>query len=73
MNGISVVKVPKFMEGDTLPEGYYSVPDPYSDPPDSKYNLRAMVNYARENRKKVADLTKEEAEMFIISKNFYRR
>ena len=70
MNGISVVRVPKFMEGDTLPEGYYSAPDPYSEPPASKYNLRAMVNYARKNRKKVADLTKEEAEMFIISKNF---
>ena len=62
-----VVKVPKFMQGDTLPAGYNSAPDPYSEPPVSKYNIRAMVNYALGHGKKVTDLTKEEAELFIIS------
>ncbi|MBQ9574304.1 MAG: hypothetical protein IJR27_03400 [Synergistaceae bacterium] len=66
MNGISVVKIPKFMEGDTLPDGYNSEVDPYSEPPVSKYNLRALVNYALENGKKITDLTKEEANLFII-------
>ena len=66
MNGISVVKIPKFMEGDTLPDEYNSEVDPYSEPPVSKYNLRALVNYALENGKKITDLTKEEANLFII-------
>ena len=66
MNGISVVKIPKFMEGDTFPEGYYSEPNPYSEPPVSKYNFRAMVNYALLHGKKVTDLTKREAELFIM-------
>ena len=66
MNGISVVKIPKFMEDDTLPEEYYSEPNPYSEPPVSKYNLRAMVNYALSHGKKVTDLTKQEAELFIM-------
>ena len=66
MNGISVVKIPKFMEDDTLPEGYNSALDPYSEPPVSKYNLRAMVNYALSHCKKVTDLTKQEAELFIM-------
>lgn len=53
------------MEGDILPEGYNSAPDPYSEPPVSGYNLRAMVNYALGHGKKVIELTKEEAELFI--------
>ena len=65
MNGISVVKIPKFMEDDTLPEEYYSEPNPYSEPPVSKYNLRAMVNYALSHGKKVTELTKDEAGLFI--------
>lgn len=65
MNGISIVKIPKFMEGDTLPDGYNSTLDPYSEPPVSRYNLRAMVNYALGHGKKVTDLTKEEAALFI--------
>ena len=65
MNGISIVKIPKFMEGDMLPDGYNSEPDPYSEPPVSEYNLRAMVNYALSHGKKVTELTREEAERFI--------
>lgn len=65
MNGISVVKIPKFMEGYTLPDSYNSAPDPYSELPVSRYNLRAMVNYALGHGKKVTELTKEEAELFI--------
>lgn len=47
-----VVKVPKFMQGDTLSAGNNSAPDPYSEPPVSRYNLRSMVNYAPEHMKK---------------------
>ncbi|MBR1438190.1 MAG: hypothetical protein IJ587_06590 [Synergistaceae bacterium] len=59
------MKIPKFMEGDVLPEGYNSAHDPYSEPSVSKYNLRVMVNYALGHGKKVTELTKEEAGLFI--------
>lgn len=65
MSGISVVRIPKFMEGGTLPDGYNSAPDPYSEPPVSRYNLRAMVNYALKHGKKVTELTKDEAGLFV--------
>ena len=66
MSGTSVVKIPKFMEGEPLPSGYYDAPDPYSNPPVSEYNIRAMVNYAIAHGKKVTDLTKEEAKQFLL-------
>ncbi len=66
MNGTSVVKIPKFMEGEPLPEGYFDAPNPYTNPPAAQYNVRAMVNYALEHEKKVTDLTKEEAKQFLL-------
>jgi len=58
--------LPKFLEGEELPAGYYDLPDPYLDPPESKYDLRAMIDYARKTGKRVVDFTKEEAEEFLI-------
>ena len=66
MSGISVVRIPKFLEGEPLPEGYFEAPNPYMEPPRSRYNLRAMVNYALKVGKKVPELTKEEAAQFLI-------
>ena len=66
MNGTNIVKIPRFLEGEPLPAGYFDTPNPYVDPPVSKYNLRAMVNYALRIGKKVTDLTKEEADQFLI-------
>ena len=60
------IRIPKFMEGEELPTGYFDCPDPYCNPPSSMYNMRAMVNWALKNGKKVTDLTKEEAERFRI-------
>ena len=68
MSGISMIRLPRFLEGEALPSGYYDTPDPYADPPKSKYNIRAMVNYALKQGKAVADLTKEEAKQFLVSK-----
>ena len=67
MSGISVVRIPRFMEGQPLPQGYNEVPNPYKNPPNSKYNLRAMVNYALQKGKKVPELTVEEAKQFLIT------
>ena len=68
MNGTSVVKIPKFMEGEPLPAGYFETPNPYANPPAATYNVRAMVNYAIAHGKKVTDLTKEEANQFLLTK-----
>ena len=67
MSGISVVKIPRFMEGQPLPQGYNEDLNPYKNPPISKYNLRAMVNYALQKGKKVPELTVEEAKQFLIT------
>jgi hypothetical protein len=63
MNGI---RIPLFMQGEKLPQGYNDTPNPYATMPKTKYNLRAMVNYARSQGKKVPDLSKEEASKFLI-------
>ena len=64
MNGINNVKIPKFLEGEPLPKGYFEAPNPYADPPSRKVKLGELVKYAKENEKKVFDLTKEEVSMF---------
>ena len=67
MSGISAVRIPRFMEDQPLPEGYNEALNPYKNPPNSKYNLRAMVNYALQAGKKVPELTVEEVEQFLIT------
>ncbi len=67
MNGTEYIRIPKFMEGETLPPGYFDSPDPYRNPPKTKYNMRAMVNYALKNGKNVTDLTQEEVRPFLIA------
>ena len=59
-------QLPKFLEGEELSSDYFDPPDPYLDTPDSKYALRAMIDYARKTGKRVIDFTKEEAEAFLI-------
>lgn len=66
MSGTSVVRIPRFLEGEPLPVGYNDPPNPYADPPVSQYNLRAMVNYALKIGKKVTELSKEEADQFLV-------
>ena len=63
------IKVPKFLEGEKLPDSYFQAPNPYVESPNSKYNLRAMVNYALKHNKEVVDLTKEEAESFLVKQH----
>lgn len=63
----SPLKPPDCIKEDPFPAGYVDPPDPYSDPPKSRYNLRAMVNYAFANNKDVCELTKEEIEQFAIN------
>lgn len=60
------IRVPLFMEGEELPPGYFDSPNLYKNPPSSRYNMRAMVNYALKRGKNVTDLTKEEVRPFLI-------
>ena len=64
MNGISITGLPKFLEGEVLPQGYFEPPNPYKEPPTRKINLGELVAYARKNGKKCWDLTKEEIQQF---------
>ena len=64
MNGVEIYGLPKFLEGEQLPHGYYDPPDPYGNPPTRKVNLGAMLNYARKKGKRCWNLTKEEVQMF---------
>lgn len=66
MNEDSNVCIPRWLEGELLPDGYNEQPNPYAEMPTSKYNLRALVNYALSNGKMVTELSKEEADYFLI-------
>ena len=57
------MRLPRFIDESEIPDAYYSN-DPYSDRPESKYNLRALVQYAKEKGKDVVDLTYEEVRQF---------
>ena len=65
MNGREQTIIPKFLEGEPLPQGYFDEPDPYSVHPSCKIDLHALGKYVKETGKKSGwDLSKEEIKMF---------
>lgn len=56
--------IPKFLDGEPLPDGYFNMPDPYSDPPASAYDIVAMVEYAAKVGKTVPELSKKKHRCF---------
>lgn len=56
--------LPKFLEGETLPEDYYGTRNPYKEPNDWHINLPKLMRYARNKGVPVYMLTKEEVEQF---------
>lgn len=60
-------KLPKFLEGEPLPKGYYSPPNPYDDAPKCNVNLLELSRYARRCGKPLVELTKEEVNKFRVS------
>ena len=64
MSEIKIICFPKFLEGEPLPPGYLEPPNPYVNPPTRKVDLGALAKYARENGKRLVDLTKEEVAQF---------
>ena len=57
-------KIPKFLEGEVLPKGYFEPLNPYEDVPTCNVNLLELSRYARKCGKALVELTKEEVKMF---------
>ena len=47
MNGTNAMPIPKFLEGEPLPVGYYDPPNPYESAPSCHVDLPALARYAR--------------------------
>ncbi len=65
MNGTETRRIPKFLEGEPLPAGYFEPVNPYVNAPSCKINFGKLVAYAKANGKTQWDLTKEEVQMFM--------
>lgn len=63
MNGI---KVPNCFEGIQRTDFYEKEISPYELPPKSNLNIGALSNYLAKTKKKLFELTKEEAVQFIV-------
>lgn len=67
MNGTVKMSIPKFLEGEVLPAGYFDEPNPYEDQPSCKLDLRALGEYIKKTGKKSGwELTKEEMKAFEV-------
>lgn len=66
MNGTKPMEIPKFLEGESLPAGYYDEPNPYVSAPSCNIDLPALSKYARSIDKSITDLTKEEVRRFAM-------
>ena len=66
MNGTEICQLPRFLEGEPLPIGYYDCPNPYVNAPSCHVDLPALAKYARQTGKKLTDLTKDEVRQFAI-------
>lgn len=60
MTDSQLIKIPKFLEGEKLPEGYFEAPDPYRVHKFPKCDLRKLTEYAGKIGKAITDMTKEE-------------
>ena len=63
MNGI---KIPTCFEKIKKSDFYDKEINPYELPPKSNLNIGALSNYLAETKKKLCEITKEEAMNFII-------
>ena len=57
---------PNFLKSSQLNPSYYEQPNPYVNAPSCHVNLLELSKYAREKGKKLADLSKEEVNQFLI-------
>ena len=66
MNETDSMPIPKFLEGEPLPVGYFDPPNPYESAPSCHVDLPALARYARKVGKRITELTKEEVRQFAI-------
>ncbi len=66
MSGTNAMPIPKFLEGEPLPAGYYDPPNPDKSAPSCHVDLPALSRYARKVGKRITELTKEEVRQFTI-------
>lgn len=64
MNGMETRRIPKFLEGEPLPPGYFQPVNPYVNAPTRKISIGKLVAYAKAQGKTQWELTKEEIKMF---------
>ena len=62
MNGMR----PEFMKKAVLSKSYYETPNPYVNAPSCHVNLLELSRYARKKGKKLADLSQDEVNQFLI-------
>ena len=68
MNGTKAVSMPKFLEGEPLPAGYFDSPNPYVSAPSCFVDLPALSRYAKSLGKKLTELTREEVNKYSRKK-----
>lgn len=57
---------PEFIKKAVLSKSYYETPNPYVNAPSCHVNLLELSRYARKKGKKLADLSQEEVNQFLI-------
>lgn len=63
MNGMK----PKFMETVNNKKFYYAKLNPYVNAPSCNINLLEMSRYAKQNKKRLVDLTSDEVQNFKLN------
>ena len=66
MNGHDKKKLPKFLEGEPLTEGYYDPVSPYEKHPPYPYNLQELMKFSVTSGRKIEDMSKEELNQFAV-------
>ena len=66
LNGHDKKKLPKFLEGESLPEGYYDPVSPYEKHPPCPYNLQELMKFSVTSGRKIEDMSKEELNQFAV-------
>ena len=66
MNGtMSKVKMPKYVDQNNLPKGYFDEVNPHARRVASTINIRKLSQYVKEHICDVAEISKEEAKFFM--------
>lgn len=66
MNGTMLRnKLPKFVDMNNLPDGYYDEYSPLKQRTSSTINIRKLSRYVKEHNCSITEITKEESKFFM--------